>query len=124
MAQPGNIERTVTIASGASLSDAEHLGFALAGGASRAALVGIVMPDAWTAASLTFQASNDGVTFTNLYTASGTEVTVTADVSRWIALDPSDFAGIAWLKVRSGTAGTAVNQGGDRVLTLIARAVA
>jgi hypothetical protein len=124
MAQPGNYAPTVTIASGASLSGAAHIGFALSGGGSRGTLVGIQMPSAWTAASLTFQASNDGTTFTNLYDAAGNEVSVTTDASRWIALDPADFAGITHLKVRSGTSGTAVNQGADRVLTLIVRAVA
>lgn len=107
---------SVSIANGASLSDAGNLG--------PFRLVGIVMPATWTAANLTFQVSDDaGTTYNNLYDDLGTEVTVTAAASRYIALDPAVFAGINYLKVRSGTSGSAVNQGGDRTITLVTRPV-
>lgn len=87
-------------------------------------LVGIAMPATWTAANLTFQASHDnGTTYNNLYDDLGTEMTVTAAASRYITLDPAVFAGINYLKVRSGTSGTPVNQGGDRTITLVTRTV-
>ncbi|CAK0744728.1 conserved hypothetical protein [Gammaproteobacteria bacterium] len=105
------IIRTATIANGASLSDA----IATDG----AAVVGIVMPAAWTAANLTFQCSADDVTFANLYDELGTEKTVTASTSRYIYLNPADFSGCDSLKVRSGTAGSAVNQGGDRSIVFV-----
>lgn len=111
---------TVTIASGASLSDAADLGDNY--------LVGILMPSAWTAAELTFQGSLDNSTFTNLYwddvdnTTTGYEVvTTTAAASRLITLDWRKFAAFRYVKVRSGTAGTPVNQAADRVLTLVVR---
>lgn len=106
-----------TIANGASLSAAIELGVV------GAALVGIEMPAAWTAANLTFQASVDGTNFNNLYDKDGNEVTVTASTSRYIGLIPSLFAGFRAMKIRSGTSGAAVNQGGDRILKIVTREV-
>lgn len=102
---------TVTISSGTSLSAAVDMaGFTL---------VGIFMPAAWTAAGLTFQASTAFAgTFQNLYTASGTEYSVTTDASRHVIIPYADFLGVRFLKVRSGTSGAAVNQGADRTMTL------
>ena len=107
---------SVVIANGASLSGVADLtGFMLAG---------IQMPSAWTAASLTFQVSLDGTTFQDMYATDGTEVTVTgAAASRFLAFVPSDFAGARYLKVRSGTSGSAVTQGAARTLVLSFMAV-
>jgi hypothetical protein len=107
---------TATIANGTSLSGALNLG--------GLRLFGIVMPAAWTTASLTFQMSPDGgTTWVNLYDVNGNELTASASTSRFIVLDPTNFASIAMLKVRSGTSGTPVNQGQDSTLQLILRAV-
>jgi hypothetical protein len=76
------------------------------------------MPAAWTAASLTFQGSADGTTYGDLYDA-GTEMSTAAGASRVIHLDWTKFVGLRFLKIRSGTTGVPVNQGGDRVLTLV-----
>lgn len=78
----------------------------------------IEMSAAWDAANLTFQTSGDGATFMNVYDENGTEVTVTADASRRIRLEPSQWAGIAQIKVRSGMAAAAVNQTAERTLYL------
>ena len=86
-------------------------------------LVGIRMPAAWTAANLTFRVSMDDVTFLDAYSGAGAEHVVTAAVDRHIWLDPSAFAGYRWLIVRSGTAGTPVNQAGDRLVTLVTRGI-
>lgn len=106
---------TATIDNGASLSDAVHV--------RDQTLVAVAMPASWTAASLTFQASHDGTTYRDVYDAEGTEFEVAAAASRWIALDPADFASAAYLKVRSGTTGTPVNQGAERAVTLVFRLV-
>jgi hypothetical protein len=76
----------------------------------------IEMPAAWDAANLTFQSSGDGVNYFNVYDELGTEVTVTAAASRRIRLDPTQWAGVQYLKLRSGTAGAAVNQTAARTL--------
>jgi hypothetical protein len=107
----GSLKQVATIASGASLSN----GLALQN--NRA--IAIQMPSSWTAANLTFQGSYDGNTWDNVYDDSGTEVTVTAAASRYIILDPSVFAGIEYLKIRSGTSGSAVNQGAARELNVV-----
>lgn len=107
---------SVSILTGAAVSNSLNL--------ESLRLFGIVMPAAWTAASLTFQASFDGgTTWVNMYESSGTEISVTASTSRYIALDPVIFASITMIKVRSGTSGTPVNQTADRALGLVLRSI-
>ena len=107
---------SATIAAGTSLSAAVNLG--------GLRLFGLSMPSAWTTAAITFQSSYDnGVTWQNMYDASGNEVMITAAASRNIALDPVLFSAIPMIKVRSGTAGSAVNQAQDSVVTLVLRSV-
>jgi hypothetical protein len=106
---------TVTIANGASLSNQATL--------AEVTAVAIVMPAAWTAANLTFQASHDNATFNNLYDEAGNEYTVTASTSRFIKVDPAVFAGIRYIKIRSGTSAAAVNQGAARDIVIVARGV-
>jgi len=106
---------TAAIAKDASLSGAVDLG-----GCS---LVGIEMPSVWTSATLTFQASDDGVTYYNLYDEYGTQVEFQAAVAIYIAMKDNLglFSGINYLKVRSGTSGSAVNQAAARSLKLVVR---
>jgi hypothetical protein len=85
-------------------------------------LAAIQMPAAWQAANLTFLgATESGGTFQSVYDDSGTEVTVAAAASRCIVIDAAamSFAALRFLKFRSGTAATPVNQTADRTLTLI-----
>lgn len=106
------ILRTAVIASGESLSAAIN---DIDGGA----LVGIVMPAAWTAANLTLQASHNDTDFANVYDDAGNEVTITAAAGRYIRLTPADYFGANALKVRSGTSGTPVNQGAARTIIFV-----
>lgn len=101
----------VTIANGASLSGAADLG--------SLHLLGIVMPAAWDAASLTFQVSPDGVTYQNLYDASSEVAYTGAAAARNLAFAVNVWHCWRYVKVRSGTAGIPVNQTADRVITLI-----
>jgi len=98
----------LTILNGASLSNAVPLFGGL--------LSVIEMPAAWTAATLTFQTSGDNVNFFNVYDELGTEVSSLADAARRIRLEPSQWAAISQIKIRSGTAAVPVNQGADRIL--------
>lgn len=110
-----NIETvTVTIANGASLSDEADVG-------EGRVLVGILMPAAWTAASMTFQAGAVSGALGNLYDEYGTEVEYTVDASRYVAVDIPTFASARYVKVRSGTSGTPVNQAAERTITLVTR---
>jgi hypothetical protein len=104
---------TISIGASASLSSAV--------GIRGLVPVAIEMPAAWDAADLTFQFSKDGTTYNNLYKDDGTEKTVTASTSRWIILKPTEFFGVVSLKVRSGTAASAVTQTAARTLYLICR---
>lgn len=105
---------SITIANGAALSGSIDL--------TGLTIVAIQMPAAWTAANITFQASTtDGGTLQDVYDDAGTEVTVTAAASRFITLSPATSIAYRFLKLRSGTTGTPVNQGGERSITLIVR---
>jgi len=107
--------KTATILSGASLSSAvDTLGLVP---------VAIIMPAAWTAANITLQASYDGSTYYDVYDLYGTEVLITASTSRYIILEPDVFYAVRMVKLRSGTTGTPVNQGADRVLTVICKEI-
>ena len=80
---------------------------------------GLVLPAEWDAADVTFQVSVDGgVTYYNMYDDADNEYVVQAGASRYVALNPSDFAGVSNVKIRSGTAGTPVNQTGAVTVTL------
>lgn len=108
------IPATVTIAGGASLSGAIDL--------QRYRLRGVIVPTAWVAANLTFQASVDDKTYLELVDDTGSAVTVTGTAGSFSALKEATanlFAGVRYLKVRSGTSGAAVNQSGNTPIILI-----
>lgn len=108
---------TVTIPNGGALSNAISLG--------EKTLVGIIVSAAWTAAGLTFQASEDnGATWLNLTDSTGTEVSIAAAgilAGGRVSIDPTPYIGVDMIRIRSGTNAAPVNQGAARVLTVIAR---
>lgn len=104
------VTQKATIANGTSLSGVIDLG------ASK--LVAIQMPAAWTAAALTFQASIDGTNYFDVYD-NATERSYTTAASRMLVLQMADWVGVKYLKIRSGTTGTPVNQAADRELVLL-----
>jgi hypothetical protein len=83
-------------------------------------ICGVIMPAAWTAANLTFQGSVDGTTFFDMYDEAGAEISITAAASRYIGCDALalELSGVEYLKVRSGTTGTPVNQAAAREVLL------
>lgn len=108
---PLSVAVSATILSGQSLSSVIDL--------SEGRLARIHIPAAWTAANLTFQASSDGASFADLYDAYGAEYSVVVGgAARSIMVPLSDFIGIRYIKVRSGTSAAPVNQAADRTLTL------
>lgn len=86
-------------------------------------VLAIQMPASWTTANLTFQGSNDGTTFFDVYTLDGEEYTVVAAAGRYIVLSPFDFQWARYIKIRSGTTATPVNQSADRTIVLVTRRV-
>lgn len=103
---------TVTIANGASLSDAAAIG--------AGTLIGIQLPTL-TSAALTFQGSFDGTTFAEVVDASNSAVSFTATTGAIYIKAPADLVGVPYLKVRSGTSGSPVNQGAARTIRLIVK---
>ncbi len=85
-------------------------------------LAAIQTPAAWTAANFTFQVGvgdgADSAVYANMFDSGGNEYTVTAAASETIMLPYADFIGIRYIKIRSGTNGTPVNQAADRLLLL------
>lgn len=108
---------SVEIASGASLTDSINLG--------GLRLFGIVMPQEWTTANLTFQMSADaGATWANMLDQNGNEVLAVGEPERYVAIDKTaHFAPLQYVRVRSGTAVVPVAQTGTRVLKLVLRSV-
>ena len=104
--------KEVTIPSGDDISDAVDIG--------SKELVGISMPDGWTEASITFAATVDDTNFLSLNDAAGSEVAVLLPLAdKHIALSFAGIKGLSKIRLRSGTVSTPVNQGADRVITLI-----
>ncbi len=104
------ITKIATIAASGSLSDPVHVNGDFVGR--------IIMPAAWTAAVLTFQLSRDGVTYHDLYDTDNSEISLSLTVSRIYRLDPSNWTGIQWLKIRSGTGSSPINQAAERQIIL------
>lgn len=104
---------TVTITSGASLSSAIGLQDYL--------LVGIQFPAGWDAASITFQAAEKPAgTFNNVYDETGELTITTSALSRHVVLGTTHrLSAQPAIKIRSGTAGSPVNQTADRIITLV-----
>ena len=88
-------------------------------------LVGLALSTDWTAANITFSVSFDNTTFYTMYDALGSEYSVTVSTAAlgYVALDPADFAGVNYVKFRSGTTGTPVAQGDARTLFAYSRRV-
>lgn len=106
-----NIGRiTATILSGATDSDVIDL-------AGRT-LCGISMPAAFTGTALTFKIDNGGSTYQLMADGAGADVSKTVAASKYIKLNPSDFAGVDKLKLVSGSA-----EGADRQIVVHVRDV-
>lgn len=89
------------------------------------ALVGIMMPAAWTAADIGYEASWDKDKFNPVYGNGGIASTTVATASTYIAFPQSDAAFIPYLKLTSVAAGggsvTPANQGAERTIYLLFR---
>ena len=88
----------------------------------RSALSGIIMPAAWTAADLTVLASTHAEgTFLPVYDDAGAEVLIKAAASTAIGIDVAalKLAAFRYIKLRSGTAATPVNQADARAITIV-----
>jgi len=107
--------QTATIAAGATgLSDEVNVG--------GFKTMAIYMPAVWTTAVITFLASDKkGGTYQSLYDDVGAEVSITAAASEVVscASIAVKLAPLEWIKLRSGTAATPVNQTAGATLKLL-----
>lgn len=110
---------TATIANGASVSDALDL--------ANTSLLGIIMPAAWTTAALTVEVSADNSTWTGLaYDQDGSQCNSIASpvAGSAYALNALGLLPYRYIRLRSGTTATPVNQGAARSITVITRPLA
>jgi hypothetical protein len=101
------------------IADTEFLSEPLSVGGET--IIGIAMPDDWTAANITVQASFDGETYNELYEADGDAVVIRVRPGGTTALDPTVFAALNFVKFRSGTPGVIVAQVGDKEMSVLLR---
>ena len=102
---------TATIASGGTVSTAVDLQGLTA--------VGIVIPSAWTTATVTVNVSlDDGATWATAADALGMVYTIQATAGVQHPIDPSDSVG--WLRIRLVSSAA---QAADRQIKVVARAV-
>ncbi len=102
-----NVSAPVVIANGQQESAAVALdGFSLCG---------IIFPAAFTGTAVTFEASSaiDGTFVPVKSTTSGTALSYTVAQATYAAIDPKDFLGVSFLKIKSGSA-----EGAARTLLL------
>lgn len=111
---PNYYTKTVTIPAGAT-------GLSAAVDLQNFAPVALIMPAAWQTAVITAQASMDDVTYNNVYDDAGNERSLTVAVDRYITLSSSDLLACRYLKLRSGTAATPVDQTAARTITLVVK---
>jgi hypothetical protein len=78
-------------------------------------LVGIILPAAFTGTALTFEVSDSlaGTYVVLKSSTSGTSLSYTVAQGTYAAIDPKDFYGVQFLKIKSGSA-----EGADRTLLL------
>jgi hypothetical protein len=112
----------VTFAAGTSVSNAALPGDHV--------VCGFIVPAAWTAAALSYLVSDDsGVTFNALFDDGGVELTIPSAVMVGaaarnpgrVSTDPSAFASVVRLQLRSGLSTAAVNQVSAVTLYIVTR---
>lgn len=109
---PPPTSSSVMITSGQSLSSALQVDGKLAG---------ILLPTGWTAAAVTFMGSSDDTAYYPIYDG-GVERTIdiaAAAAGRLILLPLSDWLGVKFVKIRSGTSALAVTQADARTVTVL-----
>jgi len=79
-------------------------------------VVGLIMPDVWTAARVSVQVSTDGALFHDLFDfdlgdrTSASEVVFNITPGVMVAIDPNTLLMARYIKLRSGTRDEPVNQ--------------
>lgn len=89
---------------------------------NRRPILSVLVPSGWDDADMTFQVSMDGLTYYELIDEDGSAVFLDVVASRMVRLTNLDqWAGYKYMKIRSGTSGTPVNQSGAVTIYLTVR---
>lgn len=99
-----------TIRAGQSLSDA--LDITSSQGKS---INGVILPDDWTPALLSFQLSQDGAKYQDLYSTAGFEISLGIMPGTRFVFDTTWTLAANFIKFRSGSRGYPVIQTADRI---------
>ena len=78
----------------------------------------VLMPGEWDGANLTFQVSSDGVTWWDLYEATGDEVMVGCKPAVAVRVRAS-LGGVGYLKIRSGRSAEPTPQSENRNFKIV-----
>ena len=110
--------RNIIIANGASVSNAINL--------TDTNLLGFITPAAWTTAALSIEVSLDGSTWFSPYdyTGAATGYLASPAVASAYAVDFSALLPWKQARFRSGTSAAPVNQGAERVFSVVMRELA
>jgi len=111
MAKPAPIVSSVTIPAGQSLSSPLDL--------TTGSLALLMSPDAWDPANVSFQISEDNVTFRDLYDRDGVQVLRPMGAARASIVDQSLSTAALYLKIRSGPSENPVEQEADRTFVCV-----
>lgn len=107
------LNASLTIADGASTSDSIRTGF-------KSTPVAVIFPASMTGTGITFEMSVDGgTTWHDVYGTDGNLVSITKVNGGYRALNPTDFAGVQHIRVKSSGAET-----GAKVFKIVCRDVA
>lgn len=82
-------------------------------------LFALLLPEAWTAADLTFQSTINGVDWFDVFDEYGDERVIVCAASRMITVDPGPWLALSMLRLRSGTSETPVSQSADREIFVL-----
>lgn len=116
---PGS--NAATIPNGAAVSNPIALG--------GTKITAILLPAAWTAADLSFEASVDGAAWAAVWDDANAEVliaaaTVAARLGQWLVPTPGimqELAGLHFVRLRSGNTAANVNQAAARSFTILTK---
>jgi hypothetical protein len=104
----------LTLISGPVIASGESLSSILNASTGNTGLQRITMPAAWNSSAwLTFQVSQDGASFSDLYWPHGAPVVVTVVPGTTIVTDPAVWQA-GWFRFRSGTASNPIPQIANR----------
>lgn len=96
--------QTVTIAESGTTSTAANL--------DGLAVMGFIIPAAFTGTTMTLLGSDDGTNFYSLVNASGTALSVTVVASSYMLMSATDLMGMRYLKLVSGSSEAAARSVG------------